>query len=149
LVSAGVTAVIGMRRIVDLYDTDRFCKALYPEVLAAIDDAAASAGDQPTGEAVLDWASALTSPRKVMSGADPSAADAWLDPVLYVQNDELRVFRATPHLSPAEYAQLQGKRDKYLEFLAAVDPLTTDQGVIDDVRLLLTQTETRLAEAGG
>jgi hypothetical protein len=37
-----------------------------------------------------------------MSGADPSAADAWLDPVLYVQNDELRVFRATARLSPAE-----------------------------------------------
>lgn len=160
LVSAGVTAVIGMRRVVDLHDTDRFCKALYPEVLATV-QAAISPPGGGAAESVIDWASALTNPRRVMSGADPSAADTWLDPVLYAQNDPLRVYRAgepppvdapAPQpepLSPLEYAELQGKRDKYLGYLATLDPDTAAPGVLDEVRALISETEQRLAQAGG
>ena len=62
-----VPAVVGMRRMVDLTTMDRFCKQLYPQVLARV-DATLTAGEA----ADLDWAAALTDPRIVLSGARPA-----------------------------------------------------------------------------
>lgn len=160
LVSTGVTAVIGMRRVVDLRDTDRFCRALYPEVLATVQAAISPPGGDAT-EAIIDWACTLTNPRKVMSGVDPSAASTWLDPVLYAQNDPLRVFPAAEpapvgapaepaeQLSSLEYAELQGKRDKYGGYLATIDPETASPGLLDEVQARIADIEQRLAQAGG
>jgi hypothetical protein len=149
MVSDGVTAVVGMRRLVDLHDMNRFCKALYPEVIAVIRAAVtpASAG-QPEKERVIDWASVLTNPRKVLSGTDPSALDTWLDPVLYVQNDDMRVFPPSEQLSPDDYAKLQGKLDKYRGFLASQDLATAKPEAIAEVRALIADAEAILKQAG-
>jgi CHAT domain len=52
LVAGGIPAVVGMRRLVDLTDANRFCAALYPEVLAAIRTAVAA--DGPPGARTID-----------------------------------------------------------------------------------------------
>jgi hypothetical protein len=149
MVSHGATAAIGMRRLVDLEDTNRFCKALYPEVLATIREAIQpGSGGQSRRERVIDWAAVLTNPRRVMGGEDPSAVDSWLDPVLYVQNDELRVFPPSAQFSPDDYAELQGKLDKYRGFLEAQDLATAEPQVIEDVRARIADTEAILAQAG-
>ena len=145
--SGGIPAVIGMRRLVDLTDTNRFCRALYPEVLSIIQ--AALAPEQPHGVRTIDWAAALTGPRKVMSGDDPSLADAWTDPVLYAQNYELRIFPPSDQLSPADYAGLRAKLDKFQGYLANLDPAKTASGLIDEVRSRIGELQTTLAEAGG
>jgi hypothetical protein len=146
LVSHGVTAAVGMRRLVDLTDTDRFCRALYPEVIAAIRTAVTptSAG-QPEKERVIDWAAVLTNPRKALSGRDPCVKDSWLDPVLYVQNDDLRVFPPSKQLSPDYYAELQGKLDTYRKFLTAQDLATANPGAIAEVRDRIADAEAILA----
>ena len=101
LVEAGVPAVIGMRRLVDLTDTDRFCAALYPELFRTIATALAS-HQGASARSVVDWASALTAPRVALSVPDPVQQDTWSDPVLYVQTEPLRVYRDDgDKLSPA------------------------------------------------
>jgi hypothetical protein len=145
LVSAGVTAAIGMRRLVDLQETDRFTRELYPEVLAAV--RAAIQPVQP-GEQIIDWASVLTGPRKVMGGADPSQVDSWLDPVLYVQNDDLRVFPQTEVLSADDYTRMKGQLDQYRGFLASQDPDNTDPAVETDIRDRMADIEAILSQAG-
>jgi len=145
LVSQGVTAAIGMRRLVDLNDTDKFCRELYPGVLEAIK--AAVQPDQP-GEQIIEWASVLTGPRKVMSGPDPSKVDSWLDPVLYVQSEELRVYAQTPTMSAEDYSHLQGKLDKLRGFLATADLQTTPIAVVNDVRDKIADAEAILSQGG-
>jgi hypothetical protein len=149
IVSAGVTAVVGMRRLVDLQDTDRFCQALYPEVLAAMREAVVPAPDgEPHGERVLDWAAALTKPRRVMSGADPSLVDSWLDPVLYVQRDDLRVFPPSQRLSPTDYAGLQGKLDLYRDSKAKLVDSAAPESTVAEVSARIADIEAMLVEAG-
>lgn len=149
IVSAGVTAAIGMRRRVDRHEADLFCAALYPELLATVHDAVVSAsGAGAAREVIIDWAAALTNPRKVMSGADPSTGDAWLDPVLYAQNEDMRVLLPSAQLAPDTYAQLQGERNAYLSYLASVDPASADPKVLDEVHQRVAEVEQRLALAG-
>jgi hypothetical protein len=149
MVEQGVTAVIGMRKLVDLTETNRFCEHLYPEVLKEIRTAIQpAAGGGQTGERTIDWAVTLTNPRKVMSDGDPTAADSWLDPVLYAQMDDLRIFPPSGQLSPEDYAELQGRLDKFRAFLAAQDPATLAPDVEAEVRALIADTEEKLAEAG-
>lgn len=149
LVENGVTAVIGMRRLVDLNDTDRFCAALYPEVISLVREAVKPPPPgQSVGERVVDWAEALTNPRKVMSGADPGVVDSWLDPVLYAQIDDLRVLPPSEQLSPEQYAELQGKLDQYRGSLATLDRATTDSQAIAEVEALIADAEALLAQAG-
>ncbi len=145
LVSAGATAVIGMRRLVDLTDTDRFCDALYPGVMDTI---RAAVQPEAPGEQIIEWASVLTGPRRVMGGADPSVQDSWLDPVLYVQSDDLRVFPQTAQMSADDYSKLQGKLDKYRGWLASQDPATADPAAIAEVRGHIADIEAILSQAG-
>lgn len=144
LVSLGVNAVIGMRRLVDLTDTDRFCRELYPGVLAAIKAAVEPA---VPGEQILEWAGVLTGPRKVMNGANP-AGDAWTDPVLYVQREEQRVLPKGDAMSAEEYSQLQGKLDKLRGFLATADPSTTPEAVLVELRAAVAKVEAELSRVG-
>jgi len=147
MVEKGITAVIGMRRLVDLTDTNRFCEHLYPGVLAEIRKAVQPLADGESGERMIDWAITLTTPRKVMSNGDPAKADSWLDPVLYAQMEELRIF-PPQRLSPEEIAELQGRLDKFRAFLAAQDPATLAPDVEAEVRALIADTEEKLASGG-
>lgn len=140
LASGGMPAVIGMRRLVDLGETNRFCAELYPELLAVVRNAL---GDAANAERTIDWSAALTGPRKVMSGADPAAMDSWSDPVLYVQSDPLRIVPRS-----VEFLALSAKRDQFVGFLAALDPATTQPGVIEDVQKRINAIEDELAAVG-
>lgn len=142
LVSKGIPAVAGMRRAVDIVSADRFCKALYPEVVAAVVTAAA-----PTGEPrEIDWAAAFTSPRLVLAADDPETIDTWTDPVLYAQDEPLLVYRGSPRLSPAAYAELRGYLDFWREYEVGLDPDTTDPARLRQVRKRIAETEAQLPE---
>lgn len=147
MVEKGITAVIGMRKLVDLTDTNRFCEHLYPGVLAEIREAIRPLADGESGERTIDWAVTLTTPRKVMSDGNPTAADSWLDPVLYAQREDLRIF-PPQRLSAEEIAELQGKLDKFRQFLATQDTTTLAPGVEADVQALIADTEEQLRTGG-
>jgi hypothetical protein len=147
MVEKGITAVIGMRRLVDLADTNRFCEHLYPGVLAEIRKAVQPLAEGESGERTIDWAVTLTTPRKVMSDGDPAAADSWLDPVLYAQREDLRIF-PPQRLSPEEIAELQGRLDKFRDFLAKQDAATLDPVVETEVRARIAEAEERLRTGG-
>ncbi|MEU0937501.1 CHAT domain-containing protein [Embleya sp. NPDC005971] len=139
LVSQGLPAVAGMRRLIDLNDTDRFCAALYPEVLTAVRIAVKDAGEHE-----LDWASAFTAPRQAMAQADPTSTDAWSDPVLYVQDDPLRILSSSA-LGVSDTANLQGQLDTFERFRATLDPSTADPTLVQRVDALIAELRARLA----
>lgn len=149
LAASGIPAVIGMRRLVDLTDTNRFCAALYPQVLAAIKTAVAA--DGPAEPRIIDWVTSLTAPRVSMSGPDPSLADAWSDPVLYVQDEPFKVAftPVSPTPNPAEYARQQGRLDVWRGYLARLDPATTDPALLNEVLDTIAEIEASLAQSGG
>lgn len=144
LVRSGLTAAIGMRRIVNLSDTDRFCKLLYPGIVAAIKEVVDPPG---RGEQILDWAATLTAPRQAISGADPAVADAWTDPVLYVQSDPLRVIAegGAGALPPAESARLLGELDTYRNYLARRDP---DPAMVASIEAKIAHIQQQLRGEG-
>ncbi len=153
MVSGGIPAVIGMRRLVDLTETDRFCAAFYPAALTVIRQALTPGQPQVR---TLDWAEALTAPRQVMSGADPATFDSWTDPVLYVQDDPLQVFLPSPQLQSADpspqlqsanYAGRQGKLDQFRGALATLDPATTHPDMIEELRARIAELEAALPQA--
>jgi hypothetical protein len=113
-----------------------------------MDTIRAAVQPESPGEQIVDWASVLTGPRRVMGGADPSVQDSWLDPVLYVQSDDLRVFPQTPDMSAGDYSKLQGKLDKYKGWLASQDPATADPAAINEVRGHIADIEALLSQAG-
>jgi CHAT domain len=145
LAAAGLPAVVGMRRLVDLGDTNLFCKALYPEVLAAVRTAVDPNGP-PTGRRI-DWAASLTAPKVSMTGEDSSIVDSWTDPVLYVQDDWLEVFPGSPALSPTDYTRLKGQLDTWERYLATLDPATTNPAVIAEVLDKIASLRVQLAQA--
>lgn len=149
LVHAGLTAAIGMRRLVDLRDTDRFCRLLYPGVMATIRNAVDPPG---RGEQTLDWAAALTAPRRAISGADPAGTDAWTDPVLYAQSEDLRVFvdggAAGGGLTAPEAARLQGRLDEYRSFLQRQAGALTDPALIAQLEAAIAEMERTLLGLG-
>jgi hypothetical protein len=149
MVSAGIPAVIGMRRLVDLTDTDRFCAALYPEIVDVV--AQTVKPPETPGQAAvrdLDWAQALTAPRVAMAGADPLQFDSWTDPVLYAQEDALQVFIAAPQLSSRQFALTRGRLDQFKGALASLDPATANPAMIQELTALIAQLEAELAGAG-
>jgi hypothetical protein len=150
MVSGGIPAAIGMRRLVDLTDANRFCQALYPEVLAVVRRALAVDAPPAQRRAVhtIEWAPALCAPRRVMGGADPSKVDSWTDPVLYVQYGPLGIFQPSDRLSAADYAAMRAKIDTFEKFLLTLDPATTAPGVIAEVRMLIDALNATLAQAG-
>jgi hypothetical protein len=150
MASSGIPAVVGMRRLVDLTETNRFCAALYPEVLALIGQALAPGG--PAGQPQvrsIDWAEAMTAPRVVLSGIDPVAADSWTDPVLYVQDAQLQVFQPAPQLSSADFQHLRGKIDEFQARIATLDPATTPPQLMAELQARVAELEAELAQAGG
>jgi hypothetical protein len=149
LANGGVPAVIGMRRLVDLNDTNQFCAALYPQVLAAIKNAVAANG--PAEPRTIDWAMSLTAPRVRMGGPDPSLVDAWTDPVLYVQEEPFKVAftPASPTPNPADYAHQQGRLDVWKGYLARLDPATINPDLLEEVLRTIAAIEASLAQAGG
>ena len=148
LASGGIPAVVGMRRLVDLADTNRFCTALYPQVLATIRTAVVAEG--PPEARTIDWAVSLTAPRVPMGGPDPSKVDAWTNPVLYVQDD---LFKVAPGPSGAVPRSItQGGRvawDFWKGYLATLDPATTNPAVLADVLDIIEQIEASLAQGDG
>jgi hypothetical protein len=144
IVSAGVPAVIGMRRIVDLGAANTFCKALYPALLELV-----TAKLMPGTPAILDWAGALCVPRTVLGGADPSTSSDWTDPVLYAQGQPLQVVTVPPAPAKPEVdlVRLRGKRDKLRTFLSTADP-TMPADVIAKIAATVAEIESTLAGAG-
>ncbi|MFC9585803.1 CHAT domain-containing protein [Streptomyces yangpuensis] len=134
LVSLGIPAAVGMRRKVVLSVADRFCRALYPAVVSIV-LAAVHDGEMP----VIDWAAALTPPRKVLAGSDPERADAWTDPVLYVQHSPFRVLPIS-----SRKVELTGYLKFWLEYRDSL-PDTTDPRVMDYVETRIAQTRERIA----
>jgi hypothetical protein len=144
LVDAGVPAVIGMRRLVDLGTMNGFCEALYPEILSKV---AKAVDPTPGKERVqIDWASALTAPRQAATvGHDPSLVDTWSDAVLYAQQDELSVYVPTKQsLSAEQYAALRGRLDTYLQLRLTQDPATTPPGVLEEIDRTITELKALL-----
>lgn len=126
LVDMGLPAVIGMREIVDLSAMNRFCKTIYPELLGIIIDATDGNG---AFERVIEWAPALTAPRRASAGDNPAGEPAWTHPVLYVQQEELRVDMVTPAVAP-ELKDLRGQLDTWRSLLEGLDPKTTPPGFV-------------------
>jgi hypothetical protein len=134
LVDQGIPAVIGMRRLVDLAAMDRFSQAFYPEVFTTIE--AALQPDPNRGPVrPIDWATTLTAPRHAaIVNLDPSQDDAWSDPVLYAQQDPLRVYvPSKKRLSAEEYAQAVGRIDTLVTYRHGLDPATTPLEVLNDL----------------
>jgi CHAT domain len=149
MVDAGVTAVIGMRRKIEIQNADKFCRLLYPEVLGIVERALQTVQADPNRtDAVLDWAPALTAPRQAMSGLNPGDVDVWLDPVLYAQHDDLRISPRKSHMDAQKYARLQGERDKLVDYLANLDAATAETAVIEAVRSRIAAIDVELAASG-
>jgi hypothetical protein len=135
-----------MRRLVDLADANRFCAALYPEVLRAIRTVVGA--DGPPTARVIDWAMSLTVPRVTIGGANPSVVDSWTDPVLYVQDDPFQVVAGSPAQPSADIARLQGRLDFWKGYLATLDPATTDPAIIADVLATIAKIQAILPQGG-
>ncbi len=149
MVSSGLPAVIGMRRLVDLTDTDVFCQALYPEVIKLVQLAARPGpGGQP-GIRQLDWAQVMTAPRVVMAAGTPDQVDSWTDPVLYAQEDPLLVFLAPSPAQGDRFAELRGRLDQLTGVLATQDPATANPGMIQELRERIAQAQADLAGLAG
>jgi hypothetical protein len=134
-----------MRRLVDLGEANKLSASLYPEVLAVIRKALDP--DGPPGVRALDWAASLTAPRMVLSGADPALIDTWSDPVLYVQFDEMHVFRATAQMSASDYSALRGQLDVWQAYQATLDPARTPPEALAEVAARIAELEAALARA--
>jgi hypothetical protein len=146
VVSEGVPAVIGMRRLVDLSAMDRFCEVLYPEILALLARKLAATGEDEIR--VLEWAPVLTAPRQVLAGADPTVTDTWSDPVLYCQERELQVFLPSPTLSPHEFARLSAQRETFAGIRARLDPKYTPPDALAELDVRIAELNRQLHEAG-
>jgi CHAT domain len=148
MVSEGIPAVIGMRRLVDLTAADRFCAEFYQEALAMVRTALTRRRPGEPDVRNLDWAEALTGPRVVMSNPDPLISDSWTDPVLYAQDDALQVFLPAPRLSADDFASLRGRLDQFRGVLATLDPNVADPAALAEMRAQITALEHTLAQAG-
>lgn len=150
LADAGMPAVIGMRRLVDVTEADRFCAALYPELMATLEQALKPAGDahQAANRRLIDWATALTGPRRAVAAGDPVAVDTWSDPVLYAQHDPLRVYVPTAGAAytAEQYAELRAKLDKWVEFRKGLDPATTPEAFLADADARIAELRATLEE---
>lgn len=143
LADLGVPAVVGMRRLVDIVNADRFTQALYPSVLATVRRAVDPQG--PDGARVLDWAGALTAPRAALAGASPDTEEAWGDPVLYIQQQPLQVTPTSPQRPVGTVSRVQAHIDVWEDALTAFDPATTEPEAMEEIHQRLAGLRAELA----
>jgi hypothetical protein len=143
LADTGLPAVIGMREIVDLSAMNRFCRAIYPELLGIVTGAIDGDGSI---ERVIEWAPALTAPRRASAGDDPARELAWTHPVLYVQQEELRVDMVTPAVA-SELKDLRGQLDTWRSLLEGLDPKTTPPGFVEHAEQQITRLLREIVKA--
>lgn len=131
LVDAGIPTVIGMRRLVDLSAMDRFAEALYPEILETV-KSALEPDHHRSPVRTIDWVTALTAPRQAaVVGINPAHIDTWSDPVLYAQQEPLRVYvPSDTGLSAEDYARIKARLDTFVLFRQGLDPVTTPPAVL-------------------
>jgi len=89
----GVAAAIGMHEPVTAAEASRFCRAVYPPLLAALRPATNGAAQPPL--VTLELASAMAPARRALSAMYPGAKanGRWTLPVLYTQDRLLEVYR--------------------------------------------------------
>lgn len=147
LANSGIPAVIGMRRLVDIGDTDRFCAEFYLQVMRTVSEALDPTRPDLIRE--LDWAGTLTAPRKAVGGPFPEETDTWSDPVLYVQGETLRIYRESPvaQLSLPDFARLQGQLDTWSAFRAGLDPIEATAAAIAEADARIAALRQQLAAA--
>jgi hypothetical protein len=145
LVDVGIPAVIGMRRLVNLGAMNRFSEALYPEIFAIVRKAIEP---DPARAPVrtIDWVTALTAPRQeAIVGINPAQIDTWSDPVLYAQQDALRVYvPPVKGLSAEEYAALRARLDMFTLFRQRLDPVTTPAAVLAEADREIAKLQAQL-----
>jgi hypothetical protein len=149
LVYNGVPAAIGMRRLIDLTNANRFSEELYPSLLRVAGEALKPSGAAGSQQAVriIDWASALSLPRRVLGEPDPSLRDSWTDPVLYVQEAPLRVFLPTVEIPSDQYAQVRARLDKFLGLRAVLGPDATAGDLIRELDTRIAELKAVLGQA--
>lgn len=133
LVDAGLPAVIGMRRLVDLSAMNSFTAAVFPEIFALIRAAVSGYGIDRRPR-TIEWSCALTAPRRAATvGVDENVVDAWSDPVLYSQQEELKVLvEPVDPVAADEQAQLRGALDAWIEYRQSRDPMTTPPDLLTE-----------------
>jgi hypothetical protein len=149
LASGGVPAVIGMRRLVDISATDAFCREFYPEAFELVRRAVDPGGQAGQAKRTIDWAQALTGPRRAMGDPDPEIVDSWTDPVLYAQYGDLEVFVPPPAVSPEARAEIMGRIDQLKGGLAVALASQAQPALLDELQKLIAALEAELAEQGG
>jgi hypothetical protein len=97
----------------------------------------------------VDWAQALTGPRKALSNPNPELVDAWTDPVLYAQYDALDVFVPPPAVSPEARAKIIGKIDRLKGGLAVAFASGAQPAVLNEVQQLISDLEAQLTAPAG
>lgn len=143
VIEPGIPAVIGMRRLVDLTAVERFCAAFYPEALSLVRATVDGDGD---AERTLDWAAALTAPRVVLGSPDPVLGDSWSDPVLYVQDDNLRIAIPPKQLPVDTYESLRGQLDTWEKYLASQDLSAISPAVLSEVTDRIVKLRAELSQ---
>ena len=119
LVAGGVNAAIGMKQAVNELDAFEFSSRLYPALLDTLQQHLTPLTD--AGEATVDFAHALWAPRRALHARYAGTkSPQWTLPVLYAQQDLLRVRRATPQ-APAAKAHTRTV-DELLAMLGSLAP---------------------------
>ncbi|MBS9375357.1 CHAT domain-containing protein [Rhodococcus sp. B50] len=145
LTARNIPAVIGMRRLLDISEADSFCSALYPELLRVIRDSLNSSGNGRVH--TIDWVTALTVPRRVLSGADPEGMGTWSDPVLYAQAEQLRIYHAEPAASEARIGELVTAKEElttWREFRNLMEASDAPEELLDKVNSTVRRLERTL-----
>ncbi len=147
LADQGVPAVVGMRRLVDILNADRFSEALYPSVMATV--RRVTDPDGPPGARALDWAGALTAPRAALAGRDPDTEEAWGDPVLYIQQEPLLVTPVPAQHPVGTVSEIQAHIDVWEGVVASLDPADTAPAVYAEAVQRLAELRASLARLQG
>jgi hypothetical protein len=144
LASNGIPAVIGMRRLVDIAATDAFCRELYPEAFEVVRQSLTPSRPGASPIRTIDWAEALTAPRRAMSNPDPETVDSWTDPVLYAQYEPLEIFLPPPQVSPEARAEIIGRIDQLKGGLAVALAGGAQPAALNELQQIIADLEAQL-----
>ncbi|MFF2276186.1 CHAT domain-containing protein [Agromyces sp. NPDC058126] len=150
LVDAGLPAVIGMRRLVNLGAMNTFTAAVYPEIFSLVNSAVGGNGN-PGLPRVIEWSCALTAPRQAATvGVDPIVVDAWSDPVLYSQQDDLKVLvEPIDPVAADQQGQLRAALDTWSEYRQTLDPVTTPPDLLTEADETIARLRTLVEASRG